>query len=184
MLKTNIESILPLIIEKDLNNLPSRSKRVYNTNTKTYTVNGFLYCIGMKGSHKDLNSSALVEKHTSIFILASEHTRIFIQNDPSVYARPHQMSRLDVSNWIQTSDHETSWKTEGIRSPLLSVYFKIGGDINDELFYIGCRTVEFAYIEMLSNITAISEPVHITYKDLDELDSYHKQVVSVTLGHI
>lgn len=187
MLKISAASVIQLLTEQYFK--ANKIDRVICvTDPSTRTTNGIVFGLDVRARYTlpDTNSDGDRIEYTAstnvYFVICDRH-RVFFQENEDVYSIMPYFKRLPLADWKQTSYHDSCWRTDGIESPISSVYFNLADTINSAMTSVGLPKVAPINMDINTYLKIAGEPVTVTYTNDQKRNThgseYFKSIISI-----
>jgi hypothetical protein len=188
MLKISAASIIQLLTEQYFK--ANKINRVDGiTSPHTRTTNGIAFGLDVRERYAipgvetvDGDRIEYTDSINVFFVICDRH-RVFFQASEDVYCLMPYLKRLPSAEWKQTSYHDSCWRSDGIESPISSVYFKLANNINKAMESAGHPKVAPINIDVDTYLKIAGEPVTVTYVNDQKRNThgseYFKSIISI-----
>lgn len=184
MLKISAASVIQILTEQYFK--ANKIDRVDGiTAPHTRTTNGIAFGLDVRAEYYVGEGDDRVEYSDSInvFFVVCDRHRVFFQSNEDIYCISSHLKRLPTADWKQTSYHDSCWRTDGIESPISSVYFKLAENINRSMSSVGYPRVPPKDININTYLRIAGEPVTVTYVNDQKRNThgseYFKSIISI-----
>lgn len=176
MIELKAASVIDQLVDKFLDRKVSST---YNESFTETTAPGLVFQLHASiGSHTNGESFTV---YRTVWLAFTRHTSVFVAVQPR---DEHWYGAKDipVDAWKNTSNHDSCWRSDGIDSPLTSVYFEMCEEVNDLRVAAGLDSIAPNSMHQFSHLSSsvFQEVMKTTVTDYErDTSGYHRKLVDI-----
>lgn len=169
MFKIGVSNMITQIVES----LIDRKTVEYTGNMLTRP------CIGLGLSmHMSYHKQIGISRSKFIYFLFCGNTNVFV----SVQKWPTDVFSIPLTQFTNTSNHDSCWRDDGVNSPINDLYFTMAKEVISEVEKY--NSVKVAPAELEKNVFFMNHDAimfgSLTYGPESDSDSYRRKIISLT----